>query len=177
MFPLGPAVCFINVHAKSFRLAGPLALIMAKVTALIDYEVRTSTVFGTAALSVAHWAVLHQLQDGLFVNYVLQRRSVTGEKRYDTQVVWSWHEADTQISPWIHFCRSNGGKQYAASQSSHFKLHHLLGTLERKCHVIICNRFNIFMGRRFFCWSQSQLSQGEGRVHLGRVASSSQGRH
>ena len=29
----------------------------------------------------------------------------------------------------------------------------------------------------FFCWSQSQLSLGEGRVHPGQVASSSQGPH
>ena len=44
------------------------------------------------------------------------------------------------------------------------------------CHVIICNRFIPFSrGHRVCCWSQSQLSPGEGRVHPGQVASSSQG--
>lgn len=62
----------MNVQVSSLRLAGPLALIMAEVTALVDYEVRAPSVLGTAALSVAHWAVLHQLQNGLLINNVLQ---------------------------------------------------------------------------------------------------------
>ncbi len=71
----------MSVHVSSFRLAGPLALIMAEVTALVGYKVRTASVFATAALSVAHRAVPHQLQDGLLINNVLQSWSVTGQKR------------------------------------------------------------------------------------------------
>ncbi len=71
----------MSVHVSSFRLAGPLALIMAEVTALVDYKVRTASVFAPAALSVAHRAVLHQLQDGLLINNMLQCWSVTGQKR------------------------------------------------------------------------------------------------
>lgn len=71
----------MNVQVSSLRLAGPLALIMAEVTALVDYEVRAPSVLGTAALSVAHWAVLHQLQNGLLINNVLQSWSVMGQKK------------------------------------------------------------------------------------------------
>lgn len=71
----------MNVHASSFRLVGPLALIIAEVTALVDYEVRTTSAFAAAALSVAHRAVLHQLQDGLLINNVLQSWSVKEQKR------------------------------------------------------------------------------------------------
>lgn len=94
VFLLGQCVWFVYVHIFSFRLAGPLALIIAVVTALVDYEVRTASVFATAALSVAHWAVLHQLQDGLLINDVLWSWSVVGKKRYlrngnNTMLVWS----------------------------------------------------------------------------------------
>ena len=43
-------------------------------------------------------------------------------------------------------------------------------------HVLVCNQCIPFSrGRRVCCWSQSQLSPGEGRVLPGQVASSSQG--
>ena len=48
-------------------------------------------------------------------------------------------------------------------------------TKSTTCHVIVWNRFIPFS--RFHggcCWSQSQLSLGEGRVLPGHVASSSQ---
>lgn len=71
----------MSVHISSLRLAGPLALIMAEVTTLVDYQVWSTGVFAAAALSVAHWAVLHQLQDGLLINNVLQSLSVMGQER------------------------------------------------------------------------------------------------
>ena len=46
------------------------------------------------------------------------------------------------------------------------------------CHVIVYNRFIPFTrGQGDCCWSQSQLSLGEGRVNPEQVGSSSQGPH
>lgn len=108
-------MCLIGVHITSFRLAGPLALIMAEVTALVDYDVRAASAFATAALSVAHWAVLHQLQDGLLVNNVLQRWSVMGQRRElrNDNDTWSTTRGGNihKSSVWIHCCRCNSGKR------------------------------------------------------------------
>ena len=57
---------------------------------------------------------------------------------------------------------------------------HIMAALEEKSihRYIVCNRFIPFLwGRGGFWWSQPQLSLGEGRVHSGQVASSSQGPH
>ena len=60
--------------------------------------------------------------------------------------------------------------------SQHIHLIEGAPILEYACHVIVCNHFIPFsQGHRVCCWSQSQLSPGEGRVHPGQVASSSQG--
>ena len=44
-------------------------------------------------------------------------------------------------------------------------------------HPLSVTALSLLWGRRSFCWSQSQLSLGVGRVHPERVASSSQGSH
>lgn len=75
---------FMDVNVRSLGLVGPLTLILAEVAALVDYEVRAAGVFVAASLSVAHWTVLHQLQDGLFLTDVLQCWSKMHQKNAST---------------------------------------------------------------------------------------------
>ena len=44
-------------------------------------------------------------------------------------------------------------------------------------HPLSITALSLFIGSQVFCWSQSQLSLGEGSVNPGQVASTSQGPH
>ena len=81
-------------------------------------------------------------------------------------------EVNTYVRLWSLKLHSAGTSDGGQSGWDRDTIH----TIIRHCHVMVCNRFILFSrGRRVCCWSQSQLSPGEGRVHPGQVANSSQG--
>lgn len=93
----------MNVHSSGFGLAGPLALIITEVTALVDYEVRTASVFAAAALFVAQWAGPHQLQNGLFVNNVLWSCFLSGRGALLWQIYLKAYASEL-TGRLVHYC-------------------------------------------------------------------------